>query len=275
MEKMGAIFRVSEPTDWCAGMVVVPKPDGRVRICVDLTKLNQSVRREQHILPFVEQTLAQSGGATIFSKLDANSGFWKIELTKESALLMTFITPYGRYCFNRLPFGITSAPEHFQRRMSDILQGLEGVVCLIDDILVYGKTQEEYDKHLTVVLQKVAAAGITLNPAKCEFSCKEIRFLGQLVDTQGVRDDPSKVKAIQQMKEPKNISELRRFLGMINQLGKFTPNLAENTKPLCDLLSTKNQWTWGSTQQEAFKQLQSLVSSNCVLTLFDPSGKPV
>ena len=273
MEKMGVISRVSEPTDWCAGMVVVPKPDGRIRICVDLTKLNQSVRRERHILPSVEQTLAQLGGATVFSKLDANSGFWQIELTKESALLMTFITPYGRYCFNRLPFGITSAPEHFQRRMSDILQGLEGVVCLIDDILVYGKTQEEHDKHLTVVLQKVAAAGITLNPAKCEFSCKEIRFLGQLVDTQGVRADPSKVKAIQQMKEPKNISELRSFLGMINQLGKFTPNLAENTKPLRDLLSTKNQWTWGSRQQEAFKQLQSLVSSNCVLTLFDPCRK--
>ena len=172
-----------------------------------------------------------------------------------------------------LPFGITSAPEHFQRCVSDILQGLEGVICLIDDILVYGKTQEEHDKHLTVVLQKVAAAGIILNPAKCEFSCKEIIFLGQLVDTQGVRADPSKVKAIQQMKEPKNISELRRFLGTINQLGKFTPNLAENTKPLRDLLSAKNQWTWGSRQQEAFKQLQSLVSSNCVLTLFDHCRK--
>jgi len=136
MESIGVISRVSQPTDWCAGMVVVPKPDGRVRICVDLTKLNQSMQRERHILPSVEQTLAQLGGA---SKLDANSGFWQIEPTKQSALLMTFITPYGRYCFNRLPFGITSAPEHFQRRMSDILQGLEGVVCLIDDILVYGK----------------------------------------------------------------------------------------------------------------------------------------
>ena len=98
----------------------------------------------------------------MFSKLDANSGFWQIELTKESALLTTFITSYGRYCFNRLPLGITSTPEHFQRRMSDILQGLEGVVCLIDGILVYGKTQEEHDKHLTVLLRKVAVAGITL-----------------------------------------------------------------------------------------------------------------
>jgi len=139
MESIGVISRVSQPTDWCAGMVVVPKPDGRVRICVDLIKLNQSVRRERHILPSVEQTLAQLGGATVFSKLDANSGYWQMELTKQSALLTTFITPYGRYCFNRLPFGITSASEYFQRHMSDILQGFEGVVCLIDDILVYGK----------------------------------------------------------------------------------------------------------------------------------------
>ena len=121
MEKMGVISCVSEPTDWCAGLVVVPKPNGRVRICVDLTKLNQNVRQEQHILPSVEQTLVQLGGATVFSKLDANSGFWQIMLTKEFARLTTFITPFGRYCFNRLPFGITSAPEHFQRRMSDIL----------------------------------------------------------------------------------------------------------------------------------------------------------
>ena len=118
----------------------------------------------------------------------------------------------------------------------------------MDDILVYGKSQEEHDKHLTAVLHKVAAAGITLNLEKCEFSCKEIKFLGQLVDKQGIRADPNKVKAIQQMKEPKNVTELHRFLGMINQLGKFTPNLAENTKPLCELLSSKNQWSWGSNQ---------------------------
>ena len=152
MEKKGVFSQVKEPTDWCAGMVVVPKVGGKVRICVDLTKLNQSVRRERLMLPSVEQTLAQLGGATVFSKLDANSGFWQVELTKESSLLTTFMTPFGRYRFNRLPFGITSAPEHFQRRMSEILQDLEGVVCLIDNILIYGKIQEEHDKHLTAAL---------------------------------------------------------------------------------------------------------------------------
>ena len=120
---------------------MVPKPNGTVRICVDVTKLNQSVCRERHILPSVEQLLVQIGNAKVFSKLDANSGSWQIELAPESAKLTTFFTPYGRFCFNRLPFGIILAPEHFQRQMSVILQGLNGVVCLVDDILVYGNTR--------------------------------------------------------------------------------------------------------------------------------------
>ena len=99
MESMDVIERVTEPTDWCSGMVVVPKANGKVRICVDLTKLNQSVQREWHILPSVEDTLAQLKDANIFTKLDANSGFWQIPLTKESSSLTTFITPFGHYWF--------------------------------------------------------------------------------------------------------------------------------------------------------------------------------
>ena len=115
MEKENIISKVEGPTDWCAGMVVVPKSNKKVRICVDLTQLNKCVKRERHIMPSVDHTLAQLSNAKIFSKLDANSGFWQIELSKQSALLTTFITPFGRYCFNRLPFGISSAPELFQK----------------------------------------------------------------------------------------------------------------------------------------------------------------
>ena len=106
MERIGVISKVHEQTDWCSGLVVVPKPNGRIRICVDLTKLNRSVCRERHILPSVEDTLACLAGVQWFSKLDANSGFWQVELDPKSALLTTFITPFGRYCSNRLPFGI-------------------------------------------------------------------------------------------------------------------------------------------------------------------------
>ena len=139
MESQDVITKVEGPTNWCAGMVVVPKPNQKVRICVDLTHLNKSVQRECHILPSVDHTLAQLAEVQFFTKLDANSGFWQVPLSKKSAQLTTFIMPYGRYCFNHLPFGISSVPELFQRHMSIALEGLEGVVCLMDDILIHGK----------------------------------------------------------------------------------------------------------------------------------------
>ena len=125
MKKQGVISKVDSPTLWCAGMVVVPKKHGLVHICVDLEPLNKNVLRETHPLPTVDETLAQLTGAQTFSKLDSNSGFWQIPLTDDSIFLTTFITPYGHYCFNKLPFGISSAPEHFQKRMNQILAGLE------------------------------------------------------------------------------------------------------------------------------------------------------
>ena len=128
MEETGVISKINEPTEWCAGMVVVPKPNGNVRICVDLTKLNESVKRENVPLPAIDQTLGQLSGAKFFSKLDANSGFWQIELSEESRKLTCFITPYGRYVFNRLPFGLSSSGEYFQKRMSQIIEGLPGVL---------------------------------------------------------------------------------------------------------------------------------------------------
>ena len=134
MEATGVISKVDQPTDWCAGMVVVQKKSGGVRICVDLKPLNMNVLREVHPMPHVDDTLAQLAGGRIFSKLDANSGFWQVPLTKNCRHLTTFITPFGRYCFNKLPFGISSAPEFFQKQMSNILEGLPGVLCHLDDI---------------------------------------------------------------------------------------------------------------------------------------------
>ena len=275
MEQLGVISRVEEPTEWCAGMVVVPKSQGRVRICVDLTKLNANVLRERHILPAVEQTLAQVFGARYFSKLDATSGFRQIPLAKESSLLTTFITPVGRYRFNRLPFGITSAPEHFQSRMMKLLNGIEGVVCLMDDVLIHGKTQEEHDERLHTVLRKLEQSGMTLNKDKCTFSSTKVKFLGQILSDKGISSDPEKVAAILQIPEPTNVPELRRFLGMVNHLAKFTPNLAEMTKPLRELLSKKNDWCWEFPQKESFAQVKKALTQSPVLALFDPRGEIV
>ena len=273
MELLGVISPVCSPTPWCAGMVVVPKPSGKVRICVDLKHLNECVQREYHPLPRVEETLAQLSGAQVFTKLDANSGFWQIPLARNSRLLTTFITPFGRYCFNVLPFGITSAPELFQRRMSSLLNGMPGVVCLMDDVLIFGKSQAEHDAHLEAVLKCLVSAGVTLNPDKCEFSNLELKFLGHIVNSHGVQVDPAKTDAILQIHPPKTVSELRRFIGMTNHLSKFIPCSAEVMKPLTELLSSKRIFCWETAQSEAFKKVKEKLTNTPLLALYDPSAE--
>ena len=155
MQTTGIISPVDNSSPWCAEIVVVPKPYGSVRICEDLTRLNQIVLREYHPLPNIEDTLAQLTRATKFTKFDANSGFWQILQAKTSRLLIIFITPIGRFCFNKLPFGVSCAPELFQKQMSTMLEGLQGDPCLIDVVLVYWRDQEDHDKKLEAVIQRI------------------------------------------------------------------------------------------------------------------------
>ena len=273
MESLGVISRVEKPTKWCAAMVVAQKKSKDVRICVDFRPLNESVLREVHPLPKVDDTLAQLAGATVFSKLDANSGFWQVKLDESSKDLTTFITPFGRFRFNKMPFGIASAPEHFQRRMSKMLEGIEGVVVQIDDILVYGHTIEEHNARLHAVLQRISERGVTLNKAKCKFAQDKVDFLGHVVGKDGISSDPMKTKAIREMEKPKSVSELRRFMGMANQLGKFSPNLAEYSQPLRELLSSKRAWVWGPPQDEAFQRLKDELTKPTILALYDVNAK--
>ena len=160
METNGIISRVDILIPWCSGIVPVPKKSGAVRICVDLKVLNESVLREVYPLPTVDDLLGQLTGATIFSRLDTNGRFWQIPLCPESRLLTTFITPCGRFCFNKLPFGVVSAPELFQKRMSKLLSGLDGIVCQMDNVLIFGKAKEEHDIRLTKALDRIHSAGV-------------------------------------------------------------------------------------------------------------------
>ena len=275
LAKSGVIEPIDEPTDWCAPMVVVPKPNGNLRLCVDLTKLNEGVRRELYVMKKVEETLGSISSGTVFSKLDANSGFHQVLLSDESAKLTTFITPFGRYMFRRLPYGISSAPEHFQKRMDKELTGLQGVLCHMDDILVIGKDKEEHDERLVKVLNRLKDSGITLNQDKCVFSTTRLHYLGQVIDADGIRKDPAKVKAIIEMPDPKDVPDVRRFLGMVNQQMKFLPNLAEITKPVRDLLKKDSAWTWDLPQKRAFERLKQELASDEALALYDPEKETI
>ena len=178
----------------------------------------------------MDENLAKLGDSKIFSKLDANSGFWQIPLDSKSKLLTTLVTPFGRFCFNGLPFGISSAPEIFQ-----MFKGLEGTLCQMDDVLIHGVDQSEHDGHVRAVLHRLQEAGLTLND-KCEFSRSSIRFLAHIIDSSGLHADPQKTTAVTLFPVPSDVSGIQRFMGMVNHLGKQRKD---------------SVWVWAAPQQKA------------------------
>lgn len=269
MERLGVIVKVTEPTEWCSPIVVVPKSGGNIRLCVDLKRLNVAISRERYVLPTVEDVIHNLAGAEVFSSLDASCGYWQLGLHDDSSILTTFITPFGRYRFLRLPFGISSASEIFQREMSDILRDVPGVSVYQDDILVCGKNIAEHDQRLETVFNIIEKSGLKLNKAKCTLRQPGLEFLGHWISKDGVSVHRDKVKAIQEMKSPENIHQLRRFLGMVNYLGRFVKDLARFTKPLNELLCKDIVWVWGSVHEKAFAELKQMISSTPVLTFYD------
>ena len=268
LESAGIIEKVTEPTDWCAPIVPVPKPGGKVRLTVDFKKLNASVKRERYELPtFVELSTAVQGSDT-FSKLDATSGFFHLPLSEESKHLTTFLTPFGRYRFNRLPMGITLAPEVYQRKMAEMLDGLPGVVFFQDDIIVHGKGTE-HDKRPSAVLNRIKETGIKLNESKCEFRRQSVSFLGHRLSAAGVQPDKDKIRAVQDMPPPENVHELRTLLGVINFLTRFVPNAQTVLGPMHDLLKKDVTWVWDHPQQKAFKDIKQKIAEAGVLAYFD------
>lgn len=273
MEKTGVVRKLAdnEVSEHVAPMVVVPKPGGKVRICVDLKKLNENVVRPRHVLPSVDETLAKLKKGKFFSKLDANSGFWQIKLSAKSQLLTTFITPFGRYCHLKLPFGITSGPEFYQREVDDkIVKGADGIACLIDDIAVASPSISQHKRELYAVLQRIQDHGLTLNREKCKFFVTEINFVGHKVTQHGICQDDKKLAAVRDMPEPRNITDLRSFLGLCQQLAKFSHKLASFMEPLRALLSDKNEFIWTPDHIKAFQNIKDELTSPRVLMPYSP-----
>jgi transposase InsO family protein len=267
--ELGVIVPVEEHTSWVAPIVVVPKGND-IRLCCDYTRLNKSVLRPHFPIPKVESTLARLKDSKFFSKLDASSGFYQIKLDKESQRFTTFITPFGRYMFTRLPFGISCAPEFFSQKFTSILSDLkEGVVIHIDDILVHAATREDHDKKLKEVLKRIHDAGMTLNRGKCEIGVKEVKYLGYVVSEKGLTIDPSRVEAIVNMPSPTNKKEVLQILGMINFVDKFIPQKSHLIEPLTALLRKDVEFVWEIVQQKALDEAKHILTKAPNLSFFD------
>ncbi len=178
MKQLDVIEKIDEPTDWVSSLVIVEKPNGQIRLCLDPRDLNKAIKRHHHPMPTVDEILTKLGGAKVFSKLDASSGYWQIKVNDESSKLLTFNTPFGRYRFKRLPFGIHSAAEVFQKKISEIISEIDGAANDQDDIIVFGRDMEEHDKALNQVLDRVRESGLKLNKGKCVIRVTEKPSLG-------------------------------------------------------------------------------------------------
>lgn len=227
---IGVIEPVTEPTEWVSSIVLVKKTNGNLRFCLDPRNLNKAILRSHFQFPTIHNIKSKLAGSTIFSSLDANSGFWTVPLDEESAKLCTFITPFGRFKFLRLPFGISSAPEIFHAIMMAHFGDIPNVIIYTDDILIYAKNKEDHDRALMAVMEKAKSLGIKFNENKTILYQKSIKFFGHVFDKDGQRVDEAKVSAIVNLPTPTCVPELQRFLGMLNFLGGFINNLSSLTK---------------------------------------------
>ena len=272
MEKMDIIQKVTEPTEWVNALVAVEKPKtGKLRVCLDPRALNKAIQRPHYPLPTLDDVTPRLAGAQYFSVLDARSGYWTIKLSQESSMLTTFNTIYGRYRFNRLPFGIISGQDEFQRRVDEAYEGLRGVAAIVDDILVFGRTKEEHDANLRAMLERTREKGIKLNKDKSIICVTEVSYFGHKLTREGIKPDPNKVKAIKEMTPPRSKAELETILGMVTHLSKFAPRLSETIAPLRQLLKENSELLWDSNQDIAFQQMKDLLTQEPgpVLTYFD------
>ena len=253
----------------------VIKPDSSLRICLDPKHLNEALKRNQHHIPTLEELTHRFSGATIFSKLDAKSGYWSVPLDAQSQLYTTFNTPFGRFCFKRLPFGLKTSQDVFQKAMDDILEGLPGVISIADDITVYGKDEREHDQNLHQLMQRARETGLVFNPTKCKIKQDSVKFFGNIYDRNGVHPDPEKVQAIVSLSVPTDVKELQSFLGMITYLAPFVPQLSEHTAPLRQLLKKDSEYQWHPEHQQAFANIKNLICAAGTLSYFDPSKPTV
>ncbi|XP_037872900.1 uncharacterized protein K02A2.6 [Bombyx mori] len=275
LEQLDVIKKVQEPTEWVNSMVIVKKSQDKIRLCLDPQNINKCIIRERHKIPTFEELTSAMPDAKYYSVLDANKGFYQILLAEESQLLTTFNAgQFGRYCFKRLPFGLNSAPEVFTKCYSEIFNDIQGVVTYVDEILVWGDTKKTHDERLLQVLEKARQAGVKFNKEKCVIGVKEVKYVGHILSSEGLKPDPEKVRAIVDMKEPTTKKELQTVLGIITYISKFIPNTSELTESLRQLLKKNVEYIWGDKQKEDFKKIKQFLTSATVLRYFDVN-KPV
>ena len=282
----GAIRESNSP--YSSNVVLVRKPDGSLRFCIDFRKLNAKTIRDSYALPRIDETLDCLSGSKWFTKLDLRSGYWQVEMREQDKPKTAFtVGPLGFYECNRMPFGLTNAPATFQRLMERCLKDLHLKECLIylDDIIIFSKTFDQHLVRLESVFLRLWQHGLKLKPSKCEFFKSEIKYLGHIVSENGIATDPEKISALKQWPRPRNIKDLRKFLGFAGYYRRYIRDYAKIVKCLNDLLvgqpktghKTKSRnkfapkWQWNEEHQTAFETTIEKLTTPPILAYADYS----
>ena len=279
MERNNIIKKVSEPTPWISSLVVVKKPN-KIRVCLDPQNLNKGIKRNNYPTPTIDDISPDLAKAKVFSVVDAKDGFLQVALDEPSSYLTTFWTPFGRYRWKRMPFGIKSASEEFQRRLDECLEGLQNISVIADDIIVYGcgdsqaEAEANHDNAIESLLKRCRERGLKLNEKKMKFKLDQVTYMGHIFCKDGIKPDPEKVKAILEMPHPDNVTSVQRLIGMVTYLSKFLPQLSTICEPLRRLTDAKAVFDWLPQHETAFQSIKSLVTQAPVLHYYDAS-KPV
>jgi len=259
-------------SDWAAPIVPVLKADkSSVRICGDFDfslTVNQVPKLDWYPIPKIEDLLASLAGGKVFTKLDLSQAYQQVPLDETSKKYVVINTHKGLFQFNRLPYGISSAPGIFQRVMDSLLADIPGVVVYMDDILVTGPTESDHLAALEEVLSRMEKAGLRLKKMKCQFMVPSVTYLGYIVDSEGLHPTPEKIKAITEAPSPRNVTELKSYLGLLSYYSRFLPNISTILAPLYQLL--RASWHWKAKQQAAFLESKQLLTSSRLLIHFNP-----
>ncbi|XP_053698915.1 uncharacterized protein K02A2.6-like [Sabethes cyaneus] len=270
LEQLNIISPV-DYSEWAAPIVVVRKANGSIRICGDYsTGLNAALQPHQYPLPLPEDIFAKLANCKVFSQIDLSDAFLQVEIDEASRGLLTVNTHRGLYHYNRLPPGVKIAPGAFQQLIDTMLAGLKGTSGYMDDVAVGGENEEEHDRNLKAVLQRIEDFGFTIRAEKCSFRKRQIQYLGHVIDQKGLRPDPSKIEAITKLSPPTDVSGVRSFLGAINYYGKFVPNMRMLRYPLDNLLKSEAKFEWNQDCQQTFDNFKRILSSDLLLTHYNP-----
>ena len=240
-------------------------------LCLDPHDLYVAICHNHHKMPTVEEVAHKFVHSCYFTKLDACHRYWLIILDQESSLLTTFNSPFGRYLFLCLPFGLVCSQDIFQKKMDQILEESQGCIRIVDNITVHGCTEAEHDAHLWNLMQVACKFGLVFNPQRRHVKAPAVNFFGCLYDTNGVHPDPDKVNAVHNLPVPTNVTKLQEFLGLVTYLSPFKLGLSTFTAPLHELLKKDTDFTCNCTYDATFQHVKDAVTSDTTLWYFDPS----